>query len=367
MGKGSSLLKKLKLSNQSVFDSIPHPLIALDITGEIIMKNKSWEFFCKANGGTFERCVIGSNYLSVFTQEIREGISRVLNGKLEQFIIEYPCGTQKVQQWLLMTVNPLFSELDNDKLEGVVISHINITDRKTLEIKQQKNLRFAKTIQKNVLEPPIINKSICIEAVYLPSHVLSGDMYAWYKINDNEYGVILLDIMGHGLASSLIGMSIHSLLKGIIKRVSHPIKVYEEINKHFYSLFRSHSNETLFFCTGIYLLINVTEKKISYFNAGNPRGILISDKRTQLLNSNVIPIGLSEKVNVKCQVIDFTENDQLFLHTDGFTDSMRLNLEETTEFFLTEGKSKLKNLTEENIISLIDKHVDDITIVSIKF
>lgn len=92
----SSLLKKLQLSNQTVLDSLTHPLVVINITGAIIMKNRSWDFFCKENGGTIEKCGIGLNYLSVCSKEVREGIRRVLNGQLEQFTFEYPCHTKKV-------------------------------------------------------------------------------------------------------------------------------------------------------------------------------------------------------------------------------------------------------------------------------
>ena len=42
-------------------------------------------------------------------------------------------------------------------------------------------------------------------------------MYYWYKIDENRYGIILLDVMGHGISASLVCMFISSVLRETIK------------------------------------------------------------------------------------------------------------------------------------------------------
>ena len=99
------------------------------------------------------------------------------------------------------------------------------------------DLLLAREVQKGALSKPIKDEQIHIEGVYLPSDILGGDMYAWYKIDNNRYGIFLMDVMGHGVASALVSMSVRSLLRGIINKCIEPDLVMQELNHHIYSLF----------------------------------------------------------------------------------------------------------------------------------
>lgn len=67
----------------------------------------------------------------------------------------------------------------------------------------QEELRLAALVQNAVLSSPLQEENFEVNAIYQPSSELAGDLYAWYPLGDGRYGVILLDIMGHGISSSL--------------------------------------------------------------------------------------------------------------------------------------------------------------------
>ena len=54
----------------------------------------------------------------------------------------------------------------------------------------------------------------------------AGDLYAWYPLGDGRYGVILLDMMGHGITSSLFCMFIASVLKDTVTTYVEPERWY---------------------------------------------------------------------------------------------------------------------------------------------
>ena len=62
-------------------------------------------------------------------------------------------------------------------------------------------------------------------------------MYCWFKINDHLTAILLYDAMGHGIAASLVTMSIRSLLKGMITKLIDPVAVIQELNRQIYELF----------------------------------------------------------------------------------------------------------------------------------
>lgn len=115
--------------------------------------------------------------------------------------------------------------------------------RSVLRLKQEKDLRkerdrriqyeldLANQVQRSMLSGPFQGENVKISAVYKPSFELAGDLYAWYQISPTRYGVILLDVMGHGISSSLVCMYIYSILKDTITGQCDPVSVMKELNR----------------------------------------------------------------------------------------------------------------------------------------
>ncbi len=346
---------------------MPHQVAILDRKGEIIAINEKWERFCLENDGRLSECRVGGNYLELSGKAVQLGIMSVLQGKKEVFHYEYPSHSPNEMRWFEMVVTPIKQLPDLLNMEGVVITHLNITDRKRLIMQQQKDFALAQAIQKSVLVPPISNNDMMINALFCPSRHLSGDLYLWYQIDADRYGVILLDIMGQGVASSLISMSLRSLLPGIIRRVSDPNRVYAELHKHFHSLFKTVISSKHYFCTGIYLYIDAKEKMISYFNAGHPAGVMVGDGRSQFLKQTTTPIGLSERAEPVSQKINYEKNDQLALFTDGVAGTLRMTVRESEHYMLSIADEwHPERLEELGKREFAGEQADDIAIISIK-
>ncbi|HHY71747.1 MAG TPA: SpoIIE family protein phosphatase [Bacillus bacterium] len=208
----------------------------------------------------------------------------------------------------------------------------DITKIKEAERKLASDLELARQLQKSVLSKSIKNETIHIDGAYLPSAELAGDMYAWYKIDENKYGVIVLDIMGHGVASSLVGMSIRSLLRGIITTLMKPENLFMELNEHMRLLYRNSEMEHSYFFTAIYILIDVKEKFMEYASAGHPPGFLIhAGGKVDYLDVGCPPIGLLPELVIETGTIPIQGRSQLFLYTDGLTDSFGLNTSSNIE------------------------------------
>ncbi len=160
--------------------------------------------------------------------------------------------------------------------------------RSVLRIKYEKDLRkerdkriqyeldLAKQVQLSMLSDPIQDENVKISAVYQPSFELAGDLYAWYQISPNRYGVILLDMMGHGISSSLMCMYIYSVLKDTITGICDPEAVVKELNRRMTQLDMPDSLMNYYF-TAIYLVLDTEKQTIEYVNAGHPAGIALVD------------------------------------------------------------------------------------------
>ncbi len=137
----------LRLKEQfakAVLNSLTANIAVLDASGTIIAVNETWEKFARENGDSgFVHTGLGVNYLDVLMRaegelaaespQALEGIQAVLVGKRETFTLEYPCHLPQEKRWFTLFVTPL-----TNGLHGVVVTHINITERKLAEANLEK-------------------------------------------------------------------------------------------------------------------------------------------------------------------------------------------------------------------------------------
>lgn len=125
---------------QSVLDSLSANIAVLDEEGVIISTNAAWQEYAFHNGvSDLSRVGVGVNYLEVCRnaegEQVEEaghaaaGIEAVIAGEETTFEMEYPApAPEDEDQWFLMHVAPF-----TGAKHGVVISHLDITERKRAE------------------------------------------------------------------------------------------------------------------------------------------------------------------------------------------------------------------------------------------
>lgn len=123
---------------RSVMDSLQSSIAVVDDSGVIIRVNQAWSDFARENGGSVSlQQGIGLNYFDTCQQACEEepeinkifaGINSVRNRESSFFSTEYPCHSPDTQRWFLMHVTPL-----DGSSGGIVLVHLNITDRKLAE------------------------------------------------------------------------------------------------------------------------------------------------------------------------------------------------------------------------------------------
>jgi serine phosphatase RsbU (regulator of sigma subunit) len=213
--------------------------------------------------------------------------------------------------------------------------------RSTLRLKNEKDLHrerdkrikneldLAKQVQKSMLSNPIRDGKVEISAVYQPSSELAGDLYAWYSITPTRYGVILLDVMGHGISSSLVCMYMYSALKDTITGMCDPEAVIQELNRRMNQL---HISESLinYYFTAIYFVLDTEKQTIEYVNAGHPAGIAIVDDEVRMLTDGCCALGFFEQIDITKGVISYKDEARILLYTDGLSEWLEEEKEEGT-------------------------------------
>ncbi|MCY7891942.1 SpoIIE family protein phosphatase [Bacillus vallismortis] len=189
------------------------------------------------------------------------------------------------------------------------------------KLNTKRELELARKIQENSLTETILTERVHIDSYYNASSELSGDLYGFYQIDEHRYGIIILDVMGHGISSALITMSLHPLFQRQITQGLSPDKVMSELDRHLHSLFQN-DEEARHYCTAIYLEIDTAQQQIHYVNAGHPPALWQSTSGAQhLLPATAPPIGMFEDAVFQSKSLSYTEGGgRLLLYTDGVMD-----------------------------------------------
>lgn len=215
--------------------------------------------------------------------------------------------------------------------------------RSTLRLKHEKDLRkerdkriqneleLARQVQRSMLSSPICDQAVEISAVYEPSSELAGDLYAWHQVGPGRYGVILLDMMGHGISSSLVCMYMYAALKDTITGMSEPKAVMEELNRRMNQLQMSDRLINYYF-TAIYLVLDTEKRTIHYVNAGHPAGIARVDGETVMLTEGCCALGFFEHIDIVQGEISYSQGARIILFTDGLVESLGEQEDDTAVF-----------------------------------
>jgi PAS domain S-box-containing protein len=149
--RAEEALRAREQFNQVVLDSIPAHVAVLNAKGAVLAVNAPWRTFAEENGLRPECCGPGTNYLEVCRSAatrgdtdaaaVAQGIEAVLNGHEAGFSVEYACHSPDEQRWFVMQAQRAL-----EPLEGAIVSHWSITERKRAEAAQQRSeahLRYA--------------------------------------------------------------------------------------------------------------------------------------------------------------------------------------------------------------------------------
>lgn len=123
---------------RAAIDALAARIAVVDATGTIIAVNRPWNAFALERGGLASRCCIGVNYLEVCDQArgpdaegaaaMSGGIRAVLDGRMLDFSIEYPCVLDAINFWYRARV----TRCDTPSPMAVV-AHEDITIHRKLE------------------------------------------------------------------------------------------------------------------------------------------------------------------------------------------------------------------------------------------
>ncbi len=202
----------------------------------------------------------------------------------------------------------------------------------TANHRMTRDLNAAARVQQSLLptsEPDTPHVHFCWK--YLPCDELAGDFLNFFALDERHIAAFVVDVSGHGVASSLLSVTIGRLLTAQISAsallireqngatcVTPPAEVARELNRRF----PMEQQNDLYF-TMVYGVLDIETLRFRYVSAGHdPIVHLTHEGKPQFLAAKDSPIGWIDDVAYDEHEVQLAAGDRLFLYSDGVPEAM---------------------------------------------
>jgi serine phosphatase RsbU (regulator of sigma subunit) len=173
------------------------------------------------------------------------------------------------------------SALERKRLEEQVARYTDELREKNTQMETDLNL--AREIQQAFLPqryPTFPRDAIAAESAlhfhhrYHPTGAVGGDFFDVLPISDTEAGVLICDVMGHGVRAALVTAMVRGLAEELLPAAAaEPAKFLTEINHRL--LVTLAQTRSPMFASAFYVVIDLARGELRYSNAGHPNPLLV--------------------------------------------------------------------------------------------
>ncbi len=224
-----------------------------------------------------------------------------------------------------------------------------------LENKNQKmahDLAAAAKIQQSLLPsgaPDI--PSVQLAWTYSPCDELAGDFLNFFPLDDRHLAAFVVDVSGHGVASSLLAVTVGRVMTPMVssssmlvkptdgesgKRIVSPAEVAYELNNRF----PMEDQGNLYF-TMVYGVLDKQTQEFRFVSAGHPNVVHVpAGGKPKLVETADMAIGWIENTEFEEHCLQLAPGDRIYLYSDGVPEAMDQDLEEFGDDRMLESLTK---------------------------
>jgi len=165
------------------------------------------------------------------------------------------------------------------------------------------------------------NSAVSFLHHYRASEWVSGDFCAVRRISDSESGILLCDVMGHGVRAALGTAIIYAIVEELMAQEHDPAGFLSRLNSLLIPVFQQ--EDSFMYATACYAIFDARTGKLRVANAGHPLPIHLDRKegRAKWLFSEEQAHGpalaLFEEAEYSSVDVSIHPEDGVLLYTDG--------------------------------------------------
>jgi PAS domain S-box-containing protein len=237
------------------------------------------------------------------------------------------------------------------------------------------DMERAKEIQQMAMKEDVPKGiSLTFTTHYIPHGIIGGDYYSIKDIGNGQYGLVLADVTGHGVAAALYTMHLSSLWNRYHMLIKNPVEFVGRVNKDLAAVMKAEGS----FATALCGLVDMNKHVFRFASAGGPEVVLMhADGSYECLKSEGFPLGLMADADYEELSAEFHNGDCLLLFSDGAVEvknaeGILLGTEGLIRILKKQGypqKPLQKEALEEELLKYSNsiRLDDDLTIIEIRF
>ncbi len=208
--------------------------------------------------------------------------------------------------------------------------------------RMSRDLEAAAKVQQSLLPTSAPDDSrVSLAWKYLPCDELAGDFLNHFALDDKHIAVYVVDVSGHGVASSLLAVTIGRMLTPQVStssllvqeregtsetRVVPPAEVAAELNRRF----PMEEQNGLYF-TMAYGILDLDTLEFCFVSAGHDPIVHVPRSGAPcMIEGDGVPIGWFEDMEYDGHVVNLQPGDRLYLYSDGVPEAMNGELNQFT-------------------------------------
>jgi len=215
-----------------------------------------------------------------------------------------------------------------------------VAARRTLERDEElgglrNELELAKRIQLSILPGAFpVSLAFAVAARYVPMTSVAGDFYDYLVANDEQAGLLVADVSGHGVPAALIASMVKMAASSQRALAAEPDRVLAGMNAALYG------NTQDQFVTAAYVHLDARAGVLRYAAAGHPAMLLCRDGEVTEIVENGLVLAVLPEAPYTCLELAMQAGDRLMLYTDGLLEARNAD----DEMF---GEGRLKGMLKE--------------------
>ncbi len=196
--------------------------------------------------------------------------------------------------------------------DGVVVGGIELFRDLT---NNMKDLERAHLIQRSAMEVhPNTDPRLAVSIRYTPNDIVGGDFYHIESLQADLLGVMIADVMGHGVASALYSMQLRSLWEDLREEAGDPAQFVTHISRQLHVL----AGDAGYFATAICMTINPATGEVNFVCAGHPAPLQVGlDGHARSVGYPQMALGMVEDAVYTSECLTIAPGETILLYTDG--------------------------------------------------
>ncbi|MBP2629559.1 MAG: putative sensor protein [Firmicutes bacterium] len=286
-----------------IFDMLNDPLLLLDESGMILFMNeKARKFY----GHSMEE----AQHLHITNLDLNITVAarylHTIRRSGDDGYIFLSTHKKKNNELVQIQIHARYIRVPSKNIFALVIKDIS------LERQLRQEFEFASRIQKNMLPPHYKSSYIEIRSIYRPYNYVSGDFFDFSWENNRILHGYVLDIMGHGLATSLMMSALRVLLSQAFTKQLPLNEKLAWFNQQAIPFLAEDS-----FAALIGFSLDFEKQELTYSMAGINHFLTFKERHPSVIKKPGIFIGLDKKAEYERHIMPFRSGDIFCFMTDG--------------------------------------------------